>query len=1042
MIQEKSNLVAKIELNTNTYYVTDRIGGILLDGNTYEDLVISWSDVSFFGNIGTDDNQVSTTQEITLNNGEEYSGSGYKFSPTDNWNNSTITVKKWIDGVHNLFADCIPFFKGLIKNFNIENDKIKFSVDIKNNKDDILLPLVLCEDQSGLTVYRAIARKTSEKNLVIDDTEQYNLFQIGEFVRLLGFNGKMEYNIIESKYIDGTNKHIGFKFYYNYGDFSTNNDNYIEKPFYSISTNYINKTIPIQIGDLTDTTNGVFGKVLPICDDIGKQAFVLENNPLHTIASVGIWEDGLRRYFTAKSGEIITKNINVDNTVDPYDISQTAFEDLEERSLLEGEINITSNTIVGNSQKIINFVSFKIDADATLTDDMSAVDETTKMYISDISNIEWIRDDSNDYKNKKAESISVNLLAVDNELMLMIGQPVDGADPYVIVERGYNDTEITTHTIGALIYQTNKYSSRNNLIFTEKFYADSITGQYYELSGVECEATDRIVSGAWKNVTDSDDNNYIEFNMLSTTMINFNVIFKKITTDFTVLDAYIMLDMEIHQFGIIRKTDVNDPRIYLSFSDPDSNTIYNSNLKDLNEYTISEFSRIGTWCMTYVGTTNDEFKDRVLYTKIYNVDTLDRKASVEKAIAPFLKTWYPVLFKPQISSKIPYLIIMDVPPGNIDTDFYVLSMGKQVFMTKLTDLNKKIKFGLHSTWMTENPISEDHYINARLYTIGFWVDMLIDYTQSTVVSSLKGRMYDENDLYYAVSLIPTVVDELIENPVSVIANILIRDLNYSVDDFTSWDNTIEYVEDSTKYESESPAAAIPKVAFSYGIDDDRKKGWEFCQWLASHYNLQIFKNYNNEIDIINLHEIYTNTPVGYEINIDDILFLADSGNKRSNLYQTGTDLIYNDIIIQYKRNNYNNSYQATYKLPDTYELKKSAIKLNTARDIYYGGKKITLTIQSPFIYNETDAKRLAEITADGQAEIHFYREFVLDFRHYYDYNSLTEQYKPGDIIYFIGSDCGIDFTSGRKFYIQDIIFQDSGREILIKAKSVDPISEF
>ena len=236
-------------------------------------------------------------------------------------------------------------------------------------------------------------------------------------------------------------------------------------------------------------------------------------------------------------------------------------------------------------------------------------------------------------------------------------------------------------------------------------------------------------------------------------------------------------------------------------------------------------------------------------------------------------------------------------------------------------------------------------------------------------------------------------------------------------------------------------AELPKVSFSYGVDDKRIKGWDFCSMLASHYNLQIFKDYEGKIEIVNLHEIYNNTPGGNEIKIEDIRFLKDNGNRKITVHQTGTDLLYNDIIVNYKRNNSTDKYQDTYVLPETYTLTKSGITITAARTAYFNGEKRTLTIDSPFIYNTIDAQRLAEWKADDQAEVHFYVSCFIDFDHYTDINSLSAQYKIGDIIYLSGDHAGIAFDSDRKFYIQNVIIPDA-TEINLQCKSVDPISEF
>ena len=71
--------------------------------------------------------------------------------------------------------------------------------------------------------------------------------------------------------------------------------------------------------------------------------------------------------------------------------------------------------------------------------------------------------------------------------------------------------------------------------------------------------------------------------------------------------------------------------------------------------------------------------------------------------------------------------------------------------------------------------------------------------------------------------------------------------------------------------------------------------------------------------------------------------------------------------------------------------------------------------------------------------MHFFIDFFIDFLHYSDVNSLSSQYKVGDVIYLTGSHAGMNFDIEKKYYIQNIIFTDSGREVNIQAKSLDSV---
>jgi hypothetical protein len=233
-----------------------------------------------------------------------------------------------------------------------------------------------------------------------------------------------------------------------------------------------------------------------------------------------------------------------------------------------------------------------------------------------------------------------------------------------------------------------------------------------------------------------------------------------------------------------------------------------------------------------------------------------------------------------------------------------------------------------------------------------------------------------------------------------------------------------------------------KCAFSYGVDDDRVKGFEFITKIANHYNYMVNKDYEGKLDIVNAGWIFTETETGNEIKIEDILFLNDSGQRRIQRIQTGNDMIYNDFIIKYNRNNSTNEFQSVYVLPGSYTLAKSGITLDTARTNYYASQKRTMEIESEFIYEEEYAQNLAEHKANMFAEVHFIIELFIDYDHYTEINSLSSQYKLGDIIYLTGNDGGIAYDSNRKFYIKNIIISDSGRELNLHLFSVDPISEF
>ena len=149
--------------------------------------------------------------------------------------------------------------------------------------------------------------------------------------------------------------------------------------------------------------------------------------------------------------------------------------------------------------------------------------------------------------------------------------------------------------------------------------------------------------------------------------------------------------------------------------------------------------------------------------------------------------------------------------------------------------------------------------------------------------------------------------------------------------------------------------------------------------------------------------------------------------------QTGTDLIYNDIIVKYARNNSTGEYQKEYHLPDTYILENdmvTPINLSDARNRYYNGKKRTKIIESPFIYTEAEAQRKAEWEANNHACVNLWIEVGLD------YNNTD---RIGDVKYFTGKYNGVELSSEHKFFIQNMYPADEGRELALHCKSIQGV---
>ena len=999
MRKEKANLVAQIQLQTNTYYVTDRDGGVLLDGIIYENVVIEWGDVPHVGNLGNGEYEVGSMTMILVN-GEQYEGAGYRFDPTDVWNNSTVVVKRYINGTHFRFIDCIPYGKGIIKNYSIDQDKLSFTVEESDPRDDILLPGILCTDQGSLSDAEAQTTFKSWGNQDLIEPTDIGIFSIGELVKLTAPNGNGEYARIKGKPTNGSVNFLQFweNLSYHTSYSPSGYTNTVEKAFRYLPKTFVDKTVPMQYGDLTNTADGIFAKLVTVNEQIGQEAIIADHLSVKEFNNLGAWENGLKKYFQAQA-----INVTIEGDQAEYEID-------------------------GNTAK------FRVDSTTTLSADiLDTFEGVSVIQVADYTKIMYVNEDDIG-TSVNQELISTNIIAINDELMVVMGKPTSNQ---VYVERGFNNTPIGIHYAGDKIFQSAKYSSRNLLIFTERFMAKMVTNLTYRrvttYGGISeydknghlithfSQAYDIDTDGQGKisNIKDDSVKNYTKsyIKMVATGdqsseyWLLFDIVFPKIETDFDTIGWYPATKFTLSvDSNFAASGPLDNVRVNFALIDPN----IPSEANGANTITADQFW-FGRAIISSIGT---ETSNKDYYT------------SLDRSLDGF------------------YLGLTGLLGSSNSLNYN--SPLATISLSNLKDLNKKWKMLIVSRLGSVSN-GDTGICEAIIYNVGFWVDFFIDFTEKVIMGSTKGRIVDYDIIDIIGGASPDVFGDLIENPVDVVAHILALELKYSTrgpngnstTEFTNnWETVHKYIEDSGNYEVSSPASPTPECAMSYGVDDERKKGWEFASWVASHFNLQITKTYDGLIDIVNLHQIYNNTPTGYEIKIEDILFLSQSGNARITINQTGTDLIYNDFVVKYKRNNSTGDYQETYILPDSYILVKSGSTLATARYTYYGGEKRTLTIESPFIYNEQEAQRLAEWKADDQAETHFWVDLYLDFMHYSEVNGLSNQYKVGDIIYLNGSYAGVDFVLARKFYIQNIIFSDSGREIELQAKSVDPVTTF
>jgi len=1030
----EKTLVAKATLKTNTYYLTSR-KNVILDGNEYMNVVLQWGDVSKFGNIGNDQKQSDFVGGIVLNNGEQFKGSGYVFDPTDTWNNSKIEIRRWVDGAAT-FNELEAFASGKIKDFQIENNTIGFTIDSTDSRDKTLLPRFVCNDQSGIIdEYKKVdcyCRKFSDDYDDMSYIGPTKYYDDGELVLFRNNLGDEEYR--EVKYYNTVGSEVTYLVTPNFqNDYAVGYIHTAEKPFISIPKDFINKTIPMTYGDLTDIQNGEFGKSVTINSAIGEQKIIVDSSPSHTFETVGYWESGLERFFTAlQESAIIAGNQK------EYDTDQ-------------------------------NVLRFSMDTTITLSANITDTSEGyTSITVSDYAYLMWVDEETGGYGiTVNQKTISQNIISIGKELMLITEKPTSND---IVVERGYQNTEISQHSIGDKIYQSSKFGSKNLLIFTERFMCKYVTNSKLKKilgNGSDSDSYDwqnNIIEnfhqsfqvgvvthdGKYSYLEDVDTDNsanvtqvhkYDDPKLISNNYVvvynYFDAVFNNIKDDFDTIGWY----PASKNFISLTKnpnSDTNYWEIFSSFGLVDPNFTSNSDASNLTQ----THSDPATWQMVdFVESYRTGLDGQSGSTAVNS----DHYSSINR---DFTTDDFSRNFETYVASgDYSYL-----PHSNRNLNLNTESGRTNINLSSLKDLNKKFKF--YFMCATQNQGTGDPYslqITNNTYNVGFWIDFFANFTEKTVMANITGRTIDLEVITICGDNPSTRLGDSLISPVDVLAHILTTELKYSSNPYAGQDS--EFMDtwvDARDYSSTyaNYAATIPAVIMSYGVDDAQKPGWEFCQELASHFLFQITKTEDSDldfsetlIDIINLHEIYYNTPTGSAISTNDILFLEGSGQQRIKIQHTGSDLIYNDIQVKYRRNNSTGEYQDIYTLP-TFATLNSGITLEQARTDFFGGDKSTLVIESPYIYGEQDAIRLAQWKADDQAEVHLWVDFFLDFDHYSEANSLTRQYKRGQVIYLTGDVAGVTFTSSRKFYIQNVYYRSSGQEVQIQAKSIDPITSF
>ena len=725
------------------------------------------------------------------------------------------------------------------------------------------------------------------------------------------------------------------------------------------------KTLPIQIGDLSDKNNGIFGKGVTISKKIGSQKIYFDSKPLYEMEDIGVWENGINKFFTAKKQQLVN-----------------GYED--------GEYRIISDYLI----------DFNVSSGTTLDGSLSASSGIQSITVKDYKALRWLDESTYEGANNIEEVLSANIISVDSELMLLVDKPTTNT---IWVERGYAGTTPESHGSTAVIRQSDKFSSKNLLTFTERFECTSVANFYYNLTGATTDPSDANIVNGWSNLIDGDNDTYIQITNdviyppasdLNGLKINADLKFNKVENDITVYNASVGIKAD---FTLTNSLDYFGLRI----ADSDMADTYNKNFSTvIAPRVFGYFSTGGSGAGTYSINTYDSIQR-------YNDYSTESSSGIQRA---------PVLmFEPDVDNN---LVEINIP----------------LYITKLTDLNNKYKMMLHL-----NPYSST--VSCKLYSIGIWLDMFIDFSRRVIMAPLKGRTTN----YVHNAVIGSSIGNLIENPIDAIIT-LAEEIGYSsADDY----DTVKF--QSVRSYFENALTPSSKIATSYGIED-KENGFKLLQEMGNSFNFAVLKNYEGKITLANLHQLQNtdsnygyNTLNKYAISLDDIILSPN--NRMLNLQQTGTDRLSNNIEIRYNRNNSTDEYKSIYPdaddTVDSYTLKESGKTLEQVRNIYNNGKKTSLMIiESPFIYNADDAQRLWEWHINDKAEVHFWIEFTIDYNHYTNVNSKSSQYEIGDVIYLDGVYAAVTFNSDRLFYIVDIIKKDQGREIEIHAKSIEPIDQF
>ena len=143
-LQAKKTYIARITFPSgNLIYLTDW-PSLSLDGVVYDNSVINWGSVGYYTDTLEGKFQIGSF-DITISNGQLMQGESFYYNVTEIWNNAKCEIRLYTVG-NVIWEQNDYILTGKIKNFNINNDLLSFTVEQIDERDDILLPGIVCED--------------------------------------------------------------------------------------------------------------------------------------------------------------------------------------------------------------------------------------------------------------------------------------------------------------------------------------------------------------------------------------------------------------------------------------------------------------------------------------------------------------------------------------------------------------------------------------------------------------------------------------------------------------------------------------------------------------------------------------------------------------------------------------------------------------------------------------------------------------------------------------------------------------------------------